>query len=274
MYSKLLVPLDGSKIAEAVLPRARYLATALKIPVELLAVVDLAEMAAHLPAANARMFDSIVETEVAHSERYLRKAADSFAGVDVHCTVEKGTAQEVIAAKGAGTGILTAMATHCRSGLGRTLLGSVSEKILRMTPNPLLVVRSGEENATGNAAAFKSVIVPLDGSELAESILPTVVELAKRLNLELVFFRAFHLPYASYTGDDNFAAFNYNEVIDAMRGEAKAYLERAAAKVKNLGVAKVACVAKEGFSADEIIAAGRATPDALVVMASHGRSGC
>jgi len=273
MYSKLLVPLDGSKTAEAVLPRASYLATALKIPMELLAVVDLAEMAVHLPAANARMFDSIVETEVAHSGRYLQKIADSFAGMDVHCTVEKGRAQEVIAAKGTGASILTAMATHGRSGLGRMLLGSVTEKILRVTSNPLLVVRSDEASTSASTPAFKSVVLPLDGSELAESILPTAVELAKALNLELVLFRAYHLPYESYAGEDGFAAVNYDHVISAIRDEAREYLEKAVAKAKLLGVAKVSCTAKEGFSADEIIAAGKTTPGALIVMASHGRSG-
>ena len=48
MYSKILVPLDGSKTAEKVLPYARYLAGRFKVPVELLAVVDIAEMASHM----------------------------------------------------------------------------------------------------------------------------------------------------------------------------------------------------------------------------------
>jgi len=50
MYSKILVPLDGSKTAEKVLPYARYLADKFKVPVELLAVVDIAEVATeHIP---------------------------------------------------------------------------------------------------------------------------------------------------------------------------------------------------------------------------------
>jgi len=273
MYSKLLVPLDGSKTAEAVLPLARYLAVNLKMPVELLGVVDVAEMAAHIPAAQARVFDSIVETEVAHGERYLRKVADSFAGADVTCTVEKGSAHEVIAANGAGARTLTAMATHGRSGLGRVLLGSVTEKILRITTNPLLVVRVGKELTAETAASFKSMIVPLDGSELAESILPAAADLAKALNLEMILFRAYYLPYENYAGEDTFSAINYGDVIAAIRDEAKAHLEKAVAKVKGLGVAKVSCVAKEGLPTDEILTVGRATPGALIAMASHGRSG-
>lgn len=273
MYSKLLVPLDGSKTAEAVLPLARYLAVNFKIPVELLGVVDVAEMAVHIPAAKARMFDSIVETEVAHGERYLRKVADSFAGIDVTCAVEKGSVHEVIAAKGAGARTLTAMATHGRSGIGRVLLGSVTEKILRITANPLLVVRAGEGLTAERVTPLKSLIVPLDGSELAESILPAVADLAKTLNLEMVLFRAYHLPYENYAGEDTFSAVNYGDVISAIRDEAKAYLEKAVAKVKALGVAKVSCAAKEGLPTDEIITVGKTTPGALIAMASHGRSG-
>ena len=58
MYSKILIPLDGSKTAEKVLPYARYLAGRFKIPVELLAVIDIAKMSAHMSAANARFLDT------------------------------------------------------------------------------------------------------------------------------------------------------------------------------------------------------------------------
>ena len=58
-----------------------------------------------------------------------------------------------------------------------------------------------------------------------------------------------------------------------MRGEAVKYLEQKAADLKRLGVAKVQCVTKEGLAADEIISLGRKTPDNLIAMSSHGRSG-
>src|SRR5690348_15153404 len=130
MYSKLLVPLDGSKTAEAVLPVARHLAASLKIPTELLAVIDLAEMAAHLPSDKARIFGELITNEEKNSARYLRRIADTFRGVDVKQAVERGRADEVIALRGTGEGVLTTIATHGRSGLGRVLLGSVVEKVL------------------------------------------------------------------------------------------------------------------------------------------------
>ena len=61
MYSKVLVPLDGSKTAENVLPLARCFARSLQIPVELLAVVDLAEIGRHLAADQASMIRTLVD---------------------------------------------------------------------------------------------------------------------------------------------------------------------------------------------------------------------
>ncbi len=61
MFSKILVPLDGSGTAEKVLPFARCFARGLQIPVELLAVVDIGEMARHISADQAAMVRSLVE---------------------------------------------------------------------------------------------------------------------------------------------------------------------------------------------------------------------
>ena len=60
MYTKILIPLDGSKTAEKVLPYARFVAGALKLPIELLAVVDIVEMATHISADRARYLDAMI----------------------------------------------------------------------------------------------------------------------------------------------------------------------------------------------------------------------
>ena len=60
MYSKLLVTLDGSKAAESVLPFARILAGKLKIPVELLDIVDISVMTTHIVADKARYLDALI----------------------------------------------------------------------------------------------------------------------------------------------------------------------------------------------------------------------
>jgi len=274
MYTKMLIPLDGSKTSEKVLPYARYLAGKLKIPVELLAVIDMADLATHIPAGKARFFDSMIEEGVKNSASYLRGVAGTFGGSDVKCTVEKGQADAVIIEKGeADKGMLICMATHGRSGLDRFLLGSVAEKVLRAAANPLLLVRAAEEAKSDGVAVLKSIVVPLDGSGLAECAIPMVADMAKNLRLEVVLFRAYHIPTYAYAGDETSSVVDYDELMVGVRDEATEYLEKKVAEVKHLGVDKVSFVTKEGFAADEIIALGRKTPDNLIAMCSHGRTG-
>jgi nucleotide-binding universal stress UspA family protein len=274
MYSKMLIPLDGSKTAEKALPYARYLAHKFKIPVELLAVIDIAEMASQVAAEKARHLDTLVEDGVRTSTSYLRAVATTFRDVKMTCTVEKDRAENAIIGKGEIDGtMLIAMATHGRSGLNRFLLGSVAEKVLRATSNPLLLVRATEAARAEGEAMLRSVVVPLDGSELAESVIPTVAGVAKALDLEVVLFRAYHIPYNAYAGDEDYPPVNYDVLISGVRDEAKEYLEKKVAAVKKLGVANVSAVTKEGFAGDEIIAAAGKTPDSLIAMCSHGRSG-
>lgn len=273
MYTKMLIPLDGSKTAEKVLPYARYLAGMFKIPIELLAVIDIAELASHISAEKARHLDTMIEDGVRASTTYLRAIASTFPDGHVTCTVEKGRAEDAIIEKGeADAGMLITMATHGRSGMNRFLLGSVAEKVLRGTANPLLLVRSTEEAKAEGEAKLTSVLVPLDGSELAESVLQMVAGVAKKLGLEVVLFRAYHIPYNAYAGDDGYMV-NYDELIAGVRDEANEYLAKKVAEVKKLGVEKVSSLSKEGFAGDEIIALGRRTPDNLIAMCSHGRSG-
>lgn len=274
MYTKILTPLDGSTTAEKALPYARFLAGALKLPIELLAVVDIAEMATHLSADRARHLDTIIQDIVRHSEEYLKRVAGSLPGGSIKCMVEKGRAEQVIVETAAADkGTLVAMATHGRSGINRWLLGSVAEKVLRGTSNPLLLVRATEEAKTEGAASFRSVVVPLDGSEVAESVLPTVAELAKSLKLEVVLFRAYNIPYNAYTTGEGYYAMDFEEMLKAMREETVDYLEKKTEAVKKLGIDKVSYSVKEGFAADEIISLTQKTPDGLIAMCTHGRSG-
>jgi nucleotide-binding universal stress UspA family protein len=113
MYTRLLVPLDGSKTAEKVLPYSRFLAARLKLPVELLEVIDIVEIARLLTPEKAQYLNTVVENRKRSSEQYLR------AGADVRCTVEKGTAAEIIIDKAAadrGTLINISMVSQALNG--------------------------------------------------------------------------------------------------------------------------------------------------------------
>ena len=115
----------------------------------------------------------MIEKGVMGSQEYLNGIAQSFPDVNVKATVERGRAEEVIIERAAADeGTLIAMATHGRSGINRWLLGSIAEKVLRAITNPLLLIRAVDAVRSEGEAPLKSVIVPLDGSELAESVLP------------------------------------------------------------------------------------------------------
>jgi nucleotide-binding universal stress UspA family protein len=273
MYTRLLIPLDGSKTAEAVLPYGRTLAGTLKIPVELLGVVDIGALAIHVSHGSARYFETIIADSVRSSEEYLKPISEMFPGHGVKCTVEKGKAEEVIIEKAGSDATLTAMATHGRSGINRLLLGSVAEKVLRGSTNPLLLIRASEEAKSEGEAALKSVIIPLDGSALAENVFPPVVELAKALKLEVLLLRAYQIPINTYAGMEDYYVVNYEEIRAAFRDEAQSYLENKVGELKRKGIEKVSFAIPEGSGADEIVALGRRIPDNLIAMCTHGRSG-
>ena len=137
----------------------------------------------------------------------------------------------------------------------------------------MLIVRADEAAKADGEARFSTAIVPLDGSELAAAVLPKVAELAKTLGLEVILFRAYHMPYNAYADENYVALANYDEIISEIGDEAKRYLEAKAAELKRLGTEKVSYLTREGRSANEIIALGRETQSSLIAMASHGRSG-
>jgi nucleotide-binding universal stress UspA family protein len=273
MYKKILVPLDGSAVAEQVLPYVRTLAGGLKIPAELMGVVDIAELPFHVSAEKERYLDTMIEDSVRRSGEYLKGVAQTFPRASVTFAVEKGRAEEVIIAKAvADKETLITMATRGRSGINRWLLGSVAEKVLRGSANPLLLVRAKAEAKTEGEVTLKSIVVPLDGSEVAESVLPTVLEMAKKLNMEIVLFRACNVPYSVFGGvRDHFAM--VDELLGAIKGEARDYLEKKTEELKKQGANEVSYVLEQGTSADQIISLGRKTPDNLIAMCTHGWSG-
>lgn len=273
MYTGMLVPLDGSKTAENVLPYGRLLARVFHIPVELVEVLDIAKIATHVPAEKTTHLDTLMTEHERNSAQYLNEIARSFSDVDINCTVERGRPENVIIEKAAADKtILVAMATHGRTGISRWLLGSIAEKVLRGGTNPLLLIRANKEALTEGEAVLRSVIVPLDGSELAESVLPTAVKLARTLNLEMILFRAYELPASAYYGKENYLP-DYDELRNRVKEQAHEYLEKKIEAINAEGVQNVSFVLVEGPGPHEIIDYARKSPNALITMCTHGRSG-
>ena len=104
--------------------------------------------------------------------------------------------------------------------------------------------------------------MPLDGSELAESVIPLAATMANKLDLEVVLFRAYHMPYNAYAGDaDAYAMVNYDELLVSVRDEAKDYLDKQVTEGEEARYRQgVGAGSKEGSASDEIIALGKQDP--------------
>ena len=267
MYKKISVPLDGSTLSEGVLPYVRAMARAIRVPVELLRVNDVAKPRAYVPAVQV--------------DEYLEKIAASFSGITkVTRAVELGNPADLIVDRAAGQpDTLIAMATHGHSGAQRWLLGSVAEKVLHGATNHLLLVRPAGGDI-GDEARLNTVLVPLDGSELAEEVLPTVADLSAGLKLEIVLV---HVLVRVYFGQpDAFLPVfgsnvpNENELWAQARSEASRYLSEKVEQLRAKGLPNVSSVLIEGGAegaAAAIIDLARKSSDNLVIMSTHGRSG-
>lgn len=273
MFRKILVALDGSKTAESILPYVRAFAQIFKLPVELLSVIDLIDIARTVSAAEG-LFLEVITKEVEQARReYLDDVAKSFSTGKVECHIVEGNPETtIIDSAEREPETLVAMASHGRSGLNRWLLGSVAEKVSRVARNPLLLVRSTQAAQADGQAAVDSIMVPLDGSAHAEMVLPWAAEFAEALKVGLTLFRAYSVPPAFYDVGGGFAIYR-GRLLAQIENEVEYYLEEKRHGLIKAGIANVTIASMEGFAADEIIAYARAVPRRLIAMCSHGRSG-
>jgi len=273
MYTRILVPLDGSATAEAVLPYAQAFAVGFKTSVELLSVVDIGAMTTHLSAEKVPQFNAVVDNEEKNSGSYLDDVAKNFfSGLPTECRIVRGSpAETILESTSKDQDTLIAMATHGRSGAKRFLLGSVAEKVLRGTTNPLFLVRAAAAKTTPQRI-INSIVVPLDGSALAEQILPTVSNWAQALDLEVTLIRTFEFPASSYYGSEEDLP-DYDAFREEARKQAAAYLKQKEESLVGEGVRTVSTLTLEGPAAAEIISYAQTSPRAVIAMSTHGRSG-
>lgn len=177
MFQKILVPLDGSELAEQALPPAVALSQAENGEVILLSVPVLKHMFVRERAGYGFLWP---EDSLRHSRQelmpYLQglQEVNARSGLVLRAEVRDGDAAGVIIDTAVAENVdLIAMSTHGRSGLSRWVLGSVAEKVLRQAPCPVLVIR--------DTKPFSHMLITVDGSELSEYALEPGLEVARRL---------------------------------------------------------------------------------------------
>lgn len=146
MYARIVVPLDGSALAEHALDHARQLATALNIPIHLLRVVDVTRLERYGAYGLALEYAGLAEV-AQEEERASREYLDGISaqisqeGLTVTTEIVRGLAVPSITDI-AKSNDLIVMASHGRTGLSRWFLGSVAEEVVRKSAGPVLIVRS------------------------------------------------------------------------------------------------------------------------------------
>jgi len=262
MYRKILVPLDGSKLAEQILPVVRSLAEAGEASVQLLRVNDPEKIAPFAPPLEGG--------------EYLDEVAKKFfaSATQVEKTIELGDPPTVIVEFAErDPDCLIAMATHGVSGIRRWLIGSVANKVARSAANPLLLVHPSEGAEVATSFNVGTIFLPLDGSGLAERALTYAASLARRTNAEIHLLRVYTVPTNAYVVADGVIAQGPIPFRDAMQQEAAAYVDSKAESLRADGLRQVTATAMEGDPADEIIDLAARTPNSLITMSTHGRSG-
>jgi nucleotide-binding universal stress UspA family protein len=269
---RILVGLDGSPLAETILPAVEVLAGRLGAQVALLHVVPVPE---HGPAGKRPSADQFVEHATRQASEYLsgvqRRLASTGAGVSL--VVGAGTpAREIVRHAQTGGFDLVALATHGRSGLQQWIHGSVADQVLHTTTIPLLLVRPGD----GWAAlprGIRRIVVPLDGSTEAEAALRLAEPVALRCEVPLAlvrFVEPLTLEYAA--GPSGMAFIDVQRIVDDLLGAARDYLTTTAdgLRARGLRVTTEVSVAQPAAGIAEYT---REHPESLVVLTTHGRSG-
>jgi len=282
MYKNMLVPVDGSKLAESAFTYAKELAGRLDTDVTLLHVVDPRDSES-LPMHQAYVNHSaeIVKRRVSEVQKRLGKKQTPRVSGEVAVGYVAEEILRYAREKGAD---LIVMSTHGRSGMWRWVLGSVADKVLRASPVPVLLVRSEAADKGGfEKWTDLTIVVPLDGSPLAESVLPHVQALAQQAGtdmLNVVLVRVCEPPpMAVVPGPEMTIAFDWQKLMDenwaSCKRITKEYLTGVENHLKQTGlqVRSEAIEQLKASVAEEIVEYANKIPFSLIVMATCGRSG-
>lgn len=280
MQRHILVPLDGSALAETILPHAVRLAHATHGTLILLRVVPLPVLTDPLTGAVPGMagtYDAW-EGDAVEAHDYLTSVIERLDTADLTiqtAVLDGDPASTIVAyAQERAAGLLIAMATHGRSGLGRWVFGSVAERVLHASPVPLLLARPpvGQPVVVELAAPYGHILVPLDGSTVAEQAIDPARQLAVALDATL------HLAAVVPIRDDRAAAAggvvppHLSPAAHEERDRLEQYLVTTAAGLLTGGL-RVETQVLYGHPAAAILRESEYSEADLIIMATHGRSG-
>jgi len=297
MFHKVVVPLEGSELAQDVLPYVAGVVKGRRSQVYLLLAAPLAKGISP-PVVDALPPVAALQEERQRTERermaYLQTVARQLESEadDVHVNVYSGRAADEILAFVDEVGAdLIAMSEPGRPGISRWVFGSVADRVLRGTTCPLLLVPAGPRRRTSSDAsvetrpverlgqrriAYRRIVVPLDGSELAEQVLPCVEALVRPQHTRVFLVRVL----TPGLGDRAMALLTSfppglqmaTSVLHRAEVQVRGYLRSVAAALRERG-AVVQIAVRQGSPAEEILAYAVEVEADVVGMTTHGLSG-
>jgi nucleotide-binding universal stress UspA family protein len=283
MFRNILVPLDGSARAEQAVGLAQSVAKSGDGRITLVQVVNNFDPLKTNPYEIDITGDSgekIVAGWVAKASEYLTKVAEGVnsSGVSsVGTKVRRGKAAEAICALASDGYDLVVMSTHGRTGLARTMLGSVAMAVVRDAHLPVMLINDHQHaDYSKSDYPFHTILVPLDGMPLAEQALPPAVALAKTEHAKLLLLKVLaaqdetEIYIVHEAGREEAEDYDYvlgNTDLDDYR-----YLEEVSARYipAEIAYTTIACA---GMPAQDIVTTLDNHHCDLVVMATHARAG-
>ena len=251
MYKKIVVPLDGSPLAEVALPYAEEIAGKMGSDIVLLTVLPSEEPEEY---QNHHTYTrEIVDITKRQVEKYLEDSGNNVIKVGTATRVGN-PAEGILDYVDKGYMCLVVMATHGRSGVGRWAVGSIADKVVRATTRqPLLLIRAkGAHPDIRAKRILKKALIPLDGSTESEAVIPYFSELARSLQMELTLLRVISKTNGTFASAD-------------------AYLQDWCQRLEEKGIT-VGYEVRVGAPADQIIDLADELASDMVAMSTRGQT--
>jgi nucleotide-binding universal stress UspA family protein len=278
MYRTILVPLDGSPFGEQALPLALGIARRAGAALELIHVFvtpAAVETELRLPVENT--FDAKARAEArAYLDGMVQRPAASGVPVRGTYTEAYGSIPEAIGQQAADRNVdLVVLTTHGRGPLSRFWLGSVADELVRQLTVPLLLVRprEGKPDLAGEPV-LRHLLVPLDGSPLAEQVLEPAIELGRLMSADYTLLRVVRPVYYLSPELGGFGGVGPDpQLLKDLQTQAESYLAGVAERLRarSLRVQTQVCV--EGHVPGTILQEAEKRGSDLVALATHGQGG-
>ncbi|HEU5169919.1 MAG TPA: universal stress protein [Gemmatimonadales bacterium] len=270
----ILVPLDGSALAEEALPIAATLARRRHARLHLVSVqIPFFPLGSGLEVADLteKAEQAIHEGIRQHLCTVAQRIAASY-GVTVTSAVLDGAPAPRLAEYARSNGIsLIVMTTHGRSGFSRFWLGSVADQLLRRATVPVLLLRGDERRGLGT---FQSVLVALDGAPDTEAVLEPAAAVATPMEgAEWTLLRVVEPPAPIVTPAGVYPAYVAPELLEQQQRDATAYLETVAGRLRARGLRVTTRVLLGGAVAEQIVEFAREQRSDLIAVGTRGAHG-